>query len=65
MRIEMIGRMAVLVGLLVVPALPAMAAEVGLVKTSKGSVFVERNGQRLPAPVGTSIEASDVVVTGK
>ena len=65
MCIAIMGRMALLAGLLALPALPAFAAEVGLVKTSKGSVFVERNGQRLAAPVGTPIEASDVVVTGK
>ncbi|CAN5346256.1 hypothetical protein BH11PSE14_BH11PSE14_08860 [soil metagenome] len=65
MRIVMIGRVVALAGLLALLAVPAIAAEVGLVKTSKGSVHVERNGQRLAAPVGTPIEASDVVVTGK
>lgn len=47
------------------PAMSAMAAAVGQVKTSKGSVTVVRNGKILPAPVGTSIEAADTVVTGK
>ena len=43
----------------------ALAADVGLVKTSKGSVTILRNGKQLPAPVGMSIQASDTIVTGK
>ncbi|MCY7308441.1 MAG: FecR domain-containing protein [Rhodoferax sp.] len=43
----------------------AMAAdEAGMVKVSKGSVGLERGGQRLAAPVGTRIFASDRIVTG-
>jgi len=40
------------------------ADEAGIVKTSKGAVSVERAGQKLPAPVGSRIFASDRVVTG-
>ncbi len=65
MRIEVMGRNLVIAFLLALPAMPALAAGVGQVKTSKGAVFIERGGQRVPAPVGTSIEATDVVVTGK
>ncbi len=43
----------------------ALAAGVGLVKTSKGNVSILRNGEQLPAPVGTAIQASDTIVTGK
>lgn len=43
----------------------AMAAGVGQVKTARGAVFIERNGQQLPASVGAGIEATDVVRTGK
>ena len=43
---------------------PAMAADVGMVKTSKGTAAIERGGQRLPAPVGTRVQEGDVVVTG-
>ena len=50
---------------LFLPAVSAMAAGVGLVKTSKGSVSILRGGKTLPAPVGTPIHASDIVVTGK
>ena len=55
----------VLAAVLCLPAVSALAAGVGLVKTSKGSVTIQRAGKSLPAPVGTSIEASDTVVTGK
>jgi hypothetical protein len=46
---------------------PASAAGpgVGMVKTSAGDVRIERDGQSLPAPVGTRVEATDVVRTGK
>jgi hypothetical protein len=45
-------------------ALPALGADVGLVKVSQGTVMVERAGARMPAPVGTALQASDVIVTG-
>lgn len=45
-------------------ALPALGADVGLVKVSQGTVMVERAGTRMPAPVGTALQASDVIVTG-
>ena len=54
-----------LVAALCLPSTPALAAGVGLVKTSKGSVTILRNGKPLAAPVGTSIEAADTIVTGK
>ena len=40
------------------------AADVAQVKVSVGSVHIERGAQRLPAPVGTRVEASDTIVTG-
>jgi len=44
---------------------PAWAAdEAGIVKTSKGQVTLERTGQKLAAPVGTKVFASDRVLTG-
>ena len=43
---------------------PAMAADVGLVKVSKGSVQIERAGAKIAAPVGAGIQTSDVIVTG-
>lgn len=65
MRIDSIAGLALVAGLLALPSAPALAASVGLVKTSKGMVFIERKGQRIAAPVGTAIEATDIVRTGK
>ena len=45
-------------------AFPALAADVGLVKVSKGNVQIERNGAKVAAPVGASVQASDVIMTG-
>jgi hypothetical protein len=42
----------------------ALAADVGQVKTSKGEVTIVRAGAKLPGPVGTKLEASDVLNTG-
>ena len=47
-----------------VVVLPAHADDVGVVKTSKGTVGIERAGQRLPATVATKVREGDVVVTG-
>jgi hypothetical protein len=41
-----------------------MAADIGLVKVAKGSVQIQRGAARLPASVGTGLQASDVVITG-
>ena len=59
MRKSLIG-MAVAVA----AAFPALAADVGLVKVSKGNVQIERNGTKVEAPVGASVQASDVIMTG-
>ncbi len=45
-------------------ALPAMAGDAGRVKVSKGEVQIERDGKRLPAPVGAIIQVHDTVKTG-
>lgn len=37
---------------------------IGLVKTSKGSVTIERSGQKIAAPGGTKLYSSDQVQTG-
>jgi hypothetical protein len=42
----------------------AVAADIGQIKTSKGSVTVERFAQALPGVVGTRLQASDVITTG-
>lgn len=51
----------VLVLLVLAPA--AVAADVGLIKTSKGGVVLLRDGQELPAPAGTPVRQSDRVLT--
>ena len=47
-----------------VAAGPALASDVGQVKTAKGAVHVERDGKHLPASVGMPIRQSDALVTG-
>jgi hypothetical protein len=49
--------------LLAALCMPAWA-DIGQVKTRKGQVTVERQGQRLPAEVGTVLETADVLRTG-
>lgn len=55
-------------GLLLSVAMVSWAAvaeqEAGMVKVSKGSVMVERAGQRVPATVGSTILTMDRVLTG-
>jgi hypothetical protein len=57
-------KQAWIVAAAVAMSLPAFAADVGLVKVSKGSVQIERNGAKIAAPVGASVMASDVIMTG-
>ena len=44
------------IALLAGAAVPALGADVGAVKVSKGNVHVERGAQRLPAAVGMRIQ---------
>ena len=44
--------------------LAASAADIAQFKVAKGSVYIERSGQRVPAQVGTHLQATDTVVTG-
>ena len=43
----------------------ARANDIGQIKTTKGTVHVERDGTRLPATVGMAIRQSDTLVTGE
>ena len=52
--------LAVILALVAAPAW----ADIGQIKTRKGQVMVERQGQRLPAEVGMPLEAADVLRTG-
>ena len=40
------------------------ANDIAQFKVAKGSVYLERSGQRLSARVGTHLQAKDIVVTG-
>ena len=42
----------------------AAAAEIGQIKTAKGSVTIERDGRTLPGTVGARLQNADVVKTG-
>ena len=42
----------------------ALAADIGLVKVSRGSVEIQRDGARMPAGVGAALRSADVIVTG-
>ena len=50
--------------LLVALALPASAAEIGQIKTSKGQVTVQREGKSLPGAVGARVQTADTIRTG-
>ena len=50
-------------GLAALACAPAQA-DVGQIKTAKGQVSVERQGQALPGAVGLLLEAADVLKTG-
>src|SRR5436305_14963438 len=45
-------------------AMSAVAADIGQIKISRGSVTVGRAAQSLPGVVGTRLQASDVITTG-
>jgi hypothetical protein len=42
----------------------ALAADIGLIKVSTGSVEIERAGARIKGEVGTGVQVSDVLRTG-
>lgn len=52
----------VIVGLAL--AASASAADIGLVKVSKGSVQIQRGAEKLPVKVGTALQTNDVILTG-
>jgi hypothetical protein len=64
MRITARHRFIFLISFVMALAAANAAAEVGRVKVSSGAVYIERAGQRLPAPIDTPVEASDTLVTG-
>jgi hypothetical protein len=57
-------RKSLILAAMVAVSFPVLAADVGLVKVSRGNVQIERNGAKIPAPVGAAVQTSDVIVTG-
>ncbi|MES2257185.1 MAG: FecR domain-containing protein [Pseudomonadota bacterium] len=62
MRTIKLQILAALVGALALPALAADPA--GMIKTSKGSVTIERAGKQMAGPVGAAVLSSDRIITG-
>jgi hypothetical protein len=62
--ILILGFLTLLCAFLASPRVMAADDEAGRVKVSKGEVYIERAGKRVPAPVGAAVQASDTVVTG-
>lgn len=66
-RVELALRralIAAMTGTLLLAATTSWAESAGMIKTSKGTANIERNGQKLPAVIGASVEARDRIVTG-
>jgi hypothetical protein len=64
MSISFVVRVALAMAL-ALSATAALAVDVGQIKTVKGEVYIERGKLRIPATVGTAVQATDVVHTGK
>jgi hypothetical protein len=57
-------RRLVLAWALCITPIAALATDIAQFKVAKGAVYIERGGKRLPAYVGTHLQATDIVVTG-
>jgi len=53
-----------LAAVLLISATPLWAADAGEIKTARGSAYIERGTERLPAKVGLGVREGDKVVTG-
>jgi hypothetical protein len=62
--ITTVAFLALLCAFLAMPRAMAAGEDAGRVKVSKGEVFIQRDGQRIAAPVGAAVRASDTVLTG-
>src|SRR5262245_30373108 len=58
------GALAAVLALVGFLAGTVAAQDVGRVKTVKGTVHIERGGQRSPALVGAGVQLADTLVTG-
>jgi hypothetical protein len=59
-----LSSLAVAAALVAVLPLSSPAQEAGSVKVARGTVQIERGGQKRPAEVGATVQAGDVVTTG-
>jgi hypothetical protein len=59
-----LSSLAVAAALVAVLPLSSPAQEAGYVKVARGTVQIERGGQKRPAEVGATVQAGDVVTTG-
>jgi hypothetical protein len=58
-------RRGLLIGLLCLAPLSLRAADdIAQIKVAKGTVQIERAGKRIPAKVGTPVQATDTIITG-
>lgn len=64
MRHDFLRSAALSVAMFATASLAFAADEAGVVKVSKGSAFLERSGQKLPATVGAKVFANDRILTG-
>jgi hypothetical protein len=64
MRNHFLRGAALSVAVFATASLACAADEAGVVKVSKGSAFLERAGQKLPAAVGAKVFANDRILTG-
>ena len=63
-RTLMVVAFAVVLALTGIAPSGAVAADVGQIKVSKGTVNIERAKQRVPVTVGTVVQEGDVLITG-
>ena len=62
-RLIVFGRFLAISACAITP-IASWANDIAQFRVARGSVYLERSGQRLPARVGTHLQATDTVVTG-
>ena len=62
-RLIDVRRLALALALGLAPII-GLAADIAQFKVAKGDVSIERGGKRMPAYVGTHLQATDTIITG-
>src|SRR5256885_15658624 len=62
-RLIVIRRVPVVCACSMAP-IASWGSDIAQFRVARGSVYLERSGQRIPARVGTHLQATDTVVTG-